>query len=106
MVGPNGSGKSNVIDAMLFVFGKRAKQVKFCYLFFDSFDVFLGLLFLRSCAVSNRLHTFLSGFSLLQFTAFLMPSDCLGNFLLCYKPWKLHPYSWCCEPYKELVFLC
>lgn len=27
MVGPNGSGKSNVIDAMLFVFGKRAKQV-------------------------------------------------------------------------------
>lgn len=33
MVGPNGSGKSNVIDAMLFVFGKRAKQVKFCYRF-------------------------------------------------------------------------
>lgn len=29
MVGPNGSGKSNVIDAMLFVFGKRAKQVNF-----------------------------------------------------------------------------
>ena len=29
MVGPNGSGKSNVIDAMLFVFGKRAKQVIF-----------------------------------------------------------------------------
>lgn len=29
MVGPNGSGKSNVIDAMLFVFGKRAKQVRF-----------------------------------------------------------------------------
>lgn len=28
VVGPNGSGKSNVIDAMLFVFGKRAKQVK------------------------------------------------------------------------------
>ncbi len=27
VVGPNGSGKSNVIDAMLFVFGKRAKQV-------------------------------------------------------------------------------
>lgn len=27
IVGPNGSGKSNVIDAMLFVFGKRAKQV-------------------------------------------------------------------------------
>jgi structural maintenance of chromosome 4 len=26
-VGPNGSGKSNVIDAMMFVFGKRAKQV-------------------------------------------------------------------------------
>ncbi|CAI6006043.1 unnamed protein product [Closterium sp. NIES-65] len=26
VVGPNGSGKSNVIDAMLFVFGKRAKQ--------------------------------------------------------------------------------
>lgn len=28
IVGPNGSGKSNVIDAMLFVFGKRAKQVR------------------------------------------------------------------------------
>jgi ABC-type Mn2+/Zn2+ transport system ATPase subunit len=27
IIGPNGSGKSNVIDAMLFVFGKRAKQV-------------------------------------------------------------------------------
>lgn len=35
VVGPNGSGKSNVIDAMLFVFGKRAKKlrlnkVRFC----------------------------------------------------------------------------
>lgn len=29
VVGPNGSGKSNVIDAMLFVFGKKAKQVRF-----------------------------------------------------------------------------
>jgi AAA15 family ATPase/GTPase len=28
VVGPNGSGKSNVIDAMLFVFGKKAKQVR------------------------------------------------------------------------------
>ena len=28
MVGPNGSGKSNVIDAMMFVFGKRAKQLR------------------------------------------------------------------------------
>ena len=28
MVGPNGSGKSNVIDAMLFVFGKRAKKLR------------------------------------------------------------------------------
>jgi len=28
VVGPNGSGKSNVIDALLFVFGKRAKQVR------------------------------------------------------------------------------
>ena len=27
VVGPNRSGKSNVIDAMLFVFGKKAKQV-------------------------------------------------------------------------------
>ncbi|RZB91384.1 Structural maintenance of chromosomes protein 4 [Glycine soja] len=26
VVGPNGSGKSNVIDAKLFVFGKRAKH--------------------------------------------------------------------------------
>eukprot|EP00762_Andalucia_godoyi_P007886 ANDGO_01241.mRNA.1 Structural maintenance of chromosomes protein 4 len=28
VVGPNGSGKSNVIDAMLFVFTKRAKQLR------------------------------------------------------------------------------
>lgn len=28
VVGPNGSGKSNVIDAMLFVFGKRAAQLR------------------------------------------------------------------------------
>lgn len=27
-MGPNGSGKSNVIDALLFVFGKRAKQLR------------------------------------------------------------------------------
>ncbi|MEW5307233.1 MAG: hypothetical protein WDW36_009641 [Sanguina aurantia] len=29
VVGPNGSGKSNVIDAMLFVFGRRANQMRF-----------------------------------------------------------------------------
>lgn len=28
IVGPNGSGKSNVIDAMLFVFGKKAKKLR------------------------------------------------------------------------------
>jgi structural maintenance of chromosome 4 len=28
VVGPNGSGKSNVIDALLFVFGKRASQIR------------------------------------------------------------------------------
>ncbi|CAM9525269.1 unnamed protein product, partial [Choristocarpus tenellus] len=28
IVGPNGSGKSNVIDAMLFVFGKNAKKLR------------------------------------------------------------------------------
>ncbi|RYG69347.1 hypothetical protein EON64_02925 [archaeon] len=28
VVGPNGSGKSNVIDALLFVFGARAKQLR------------------------------------------------------------------------------
>lgn len=28
VVGPNGSGKSNVIDAMLFVFGKKASQMR------------------------------------------------------------------------------
>lgn len=28
VVGPNGSGKSNVIDAMLFVFGKRANKMR------------------------------------------------------------------------------
>ena len=27
-IGPNGSGKSNVIDAMLFVFGKNAKKIR------------------------------------------------------------------------------
>ena len=28
IIGPNGSGKSNVIDAMLFVFGYRAKKIR------------------------------------------------------------------------------
>jgi len=28
IIGPNGSGKSNVIDAMMFVFGKRAKKLR------------------------------------------------------------------------------
>jgi structural maintenance of chromosome 4 len=28
IVGPNGSGKSNVIDAILFVFGKQAKTLR------------------------------------------------------------------------------
>lgn len=28
VVGPNGSGKSNVIDALLFVFGRRAKAIR------------------------------------------------------------------------------
>ena len=28
VVGPNGSGKSNVIDAMLFVFGKKATKMR------------------------------------------------------------------------------
>jgi structural maintenance of chromosome 4 len=28
VIGPNGSGKSNVIDAMLFVFGKQAKKIR------------------------------------------------------------------------------
>jgi structural maintenance of chromosome 4 len=28
IVGPNGSGKSNVIDAILFVFGKHAKALR------------------------------------------------------------------------------
>jgi structural maintenance of chromosome 4 len=29
VIGPNGSGKSNVIDSLLFVFGKRAKEMRF-----------------------------------------------------------------------------
>eukprot|EP01083_Nonionella_stella_P191106 707555_1 len=29
IVGPNGSGKSNVIDSLLFVFGKKASQIRF-----------------------------------------------------------------------------
>jgi structural maintenance of chromosome 4 len=28
VVGPNGSGKSNVIDALLFVFGRRSQQLR------------------------------------------------------------------------------
>ena len=28
VVGPNGSGKSNLIETLLFVFGKRAKQMR------------------------------------------------------------------------------
>ena len=28
VIGPNGSGKSNVIDSMLFVFGKRASKLR------------------------------------------------------------------------------
>ena len=28
VVGPNGSGKSNVIDAMLFVFGKKSSKLR------------------------------------------------------------------------------
>jgi structural maintenance of chromosome 4 len=35
VVGPNGSGKSNVIDAMLFVFGKRANQVLIIIIYFN-----------------------------------------------------------------------
>ena len=35
VVGPNGSGKSNVIDAMLFVFGKRANQVLTIIIYFN-----------------------------------------------------------------------
>lgn len=51
MVGPNGSGKSNVIDAMLFVFGKRAKQVSYTdilYVVFSNvFLVFIGKIMLH-----------------------------------------------------------
>eukprot|EP00760_Papus_ankaliazontas_P007400 PhM_4_TR1333/c0_g1_i1/m.48645/K06675/SMC4; structural maintenance of chromosome 4 len=28
VIGPNGSGKSNILDSLLFVFGKRAKQIR------------------------------------------------------------------------------
>lgn len=56
VVGPNGSGKSNVIDAMLFVFGKRAKQVSCLFshfgcvikIKFDYIVVLLLFLFLLS----------------------------------------------------------
>ena len=44
VVGPNGSGKSNVIDAMLFVFGKRAKQVDInapCFICFHFIRIFV-----------------------------------------------------------------
>lgn len=45
VVGPNGSGKSNVIDAMLFVFGKRAKQVGRMFVRF-LYDLFVFQLWL------------------------------------------------------------
>lgn len=45
MVGPNGSGKSNVIDAMLFVFGKRAKQVNFLSADYDALRVIFIIFF-------------------------------------------------------------
>ena len=41
MVGPNGSGKSNVIDAMLFVFGKKAKQVGPQYLSVNASQLYI-----------------------------------------------------------------
>ena len=28
IIGPNGSGKSNIIDALLFIFGKKAKRIR------------------------------------------------------------------------------
>jgi structural maintenance of chromosome 4 len=36
VVGPNGSGKSNVIDAMLFVFGKKSDKLRMKKVRFDS----------------------------------------------------------------------
>lgn len=51
VVGPNGSGKSNVIDAMLFVFGKRAKQV---------YQLHIIFIFIRASCLSYCLtHFFL-----------------------------------------------
>lgn len=39
IVGPNGSGKSNVIDALLFVFGARAKQLRLNKVISSSIDL-------------------------------------------------------------------
>lgn len=55
IVGPNGSGKSNVIDALLFVFGKRASQIrlkKLAELIHNSTD-FPNL---KSCRVAVYFH--------------------------------------------------
>lgn len=53
-MGPNGSGKSNVIDAMLFVFGKRAKQVKWKLLFCE-FLLFLVFKITYDCKLTLRI---------------------------------------------------
>lgn len=57
VVGPNGSGKSNVIDAMLFVFGKRAKQMRQAKVRGESFRVGLVQLIRSIYPCQLRAHT-------------------------------------------------
>jgi len=61
IVGPNGSGKSNNIDAMLFVFGKKAKKLRLNKLseLIHSSDQFTGANELKECSVEVHFHDIL-----------------------------------------------
>jgi structural maintenance of chromosome 4 len=52
IVGPNGSGKSNVIDALLFVFGRRAKKLRCLELLFHRGFV-IAMAYSLSCRLAK-----------------------------------------------------
>lgn len=58
IVGPNGSGKSNVIDAIMFVLGYRAKKMRQAKLS-DLIHMSEGLTDLESCTVEIHFHRIL-----------------------------------------------
>jgi AAA15 family ATPase/GTPase len=77
IVGPNGSGKSNVIDAMLFVFGKRAKQV--------------GVIASHECSYVMIINTLIHLLSLVDFKLFQEISFVI-----------VHPTGRCCVCQSKL----